>query len=231
MTTLRQKVELGAGWDEVLGEEFDKPYMEALAHYVQQERASGSPIYPPAPQVFTAFRQTPYELVKVVIMGQDPYHGPGQAMGMCFSVPEGVAIPPSLKNIYKEIHADLGLPIPTHGNLMAWAQQGVLLLNATLTVRAGQPKSHFGQGWEHFTDAAIRSLLNRDVIFVLWGSSARQKVENVIHQTHANRQAILTAPHPSPLSAHRGFLGCRHFSKVNELLLEKGKASIDWSVQ
>ncbi len=226
VATLAKRVNLGPSWQKALESEFAKPYMEELANFVMGERKTKN-IYPPSPLVFNAFLQTPYEEVRVVIMGQDPYHGPGQAHGLCFSVPEGVRPPPSLVNIYKELHDDLGIPIPKTGCLLPWAQQGVLLLNATLTVEQGLAKSHYGRGWERFTNAAIRTLLNRDVIFVLWGRSAREKVQNVIEHEHARHVRVLTAPHPSPLSAHVGFFGSRPFSKINEMLDQP----IDWNLK
>jgi uracil-DNA glycosylase len=197
---------------------------------VEQERSGSIPIYPPKELVFNAFWQIPFDKVKVLIMGQDPYHGPGQAHGLCFSVPVGVPPPPSLQNIFKEISSDLGLPIPKHGCLLKWAAQGVLLLNATLTVRQGEPLSHHGKGWERFTDAVIAALCEREdpVIFVLWGKNAQDKCKRIkgMHSPHA----VFTAAHPSPLSAHQGFMGCRHFSKINEQLENWGKSPIDWMI-
>ncbi len=230
VSLLHERVNLGSGWQEALEEELKKPYMYELAEFLKEERAGMVPIYPPAGLVFNAFLQAPLDRVKVVIMGQDPYHGPGQAHGLCFSVQKGVPIPPSLRNIYKELHDDLGCTIPDHGSLLHWAEQGVLLLNATLTVRQAQAKSHYGRGWEQFTDAAIKVLASRQVVFILWGRSARDKVENVFHRTHQALQRILTSPHPSPLSAHAGFFGCRHFSKANALLEEMGRGPIDWQI-
>lgn len=227
---LSERVNLGEGWQKVLGGELSQPYMEELALFVAEERRGSEPIYPQANQVFNAFLQTPYEKVKVVIVGQDPYHGPGQAHGLCFSVQSEVRTPPSLRNMYKEMHADLGLPIPSHGSLLSWAQQGVLLLNTTLTVRQGQPKSHFGKGWERFTDAALAALLDRDVIFVLWGRSAKDKLQRVLEREGHAPPKVLQAAHPSPLSAHNGFFGCRHFSKINQILVEMSRESIDWRV-
>ena len=230
VVALSDGVNLGEGWQEVLGKEFNKPYMKELDAFIARERRGPEPIYPPADLVFNAFLQTPYEKVKVVIVGQDPYHGPGQAHGLCFSVQPGVPTPPSLKNVYKELHSDLGLPIPSHGCLLPWAQQGVLLLNATLTVRQGQPKSHFGKGWERFTDAALASLLDRDVVFVLWGRLAKDKLQSVLERKGHPLPRVLQAAHPSPLSAHYGFFGCRHFSKINKMLAEMGREPIDWSL-
>ncbi len=186
-------------------------------------------VFPPGSKIFAAFDQTPFDRVKVVLLGQDPYHGPGQAHGLCFSVNKGIRQPPSLVNIFKEIHADLGLPIPSHGNLESWARQGVLLLNATLTVRARQAGSHQNRGWETFTNAAIRALSDRreGLIFLLWGSYAQAKTDLI----DSGKHHILKAPHPSPFSASRGFFGCRHFSKTNELLRQQGKEPIDWRLE
>ncbi len=210
-------------WGRLLEGEFAQPYMERLREFLKAERASPLPIYPPSGLVFNAFVQTPFDKVRVVIMGQDPYHGPGQAHGLCFSVPPGVEPPPSLKNIFKELNSDLGVPIPSTGCLLPWAQQGVLLLNATLTVREGQAGSHHGKGWEQFTDAVVRLLVEREepVIFVLWGKSAQTKCQHVMQDSH---HKVLKAAHPSPLSAHAGFFGCRHFSQINALL----KSPISW---
>lgn len=219
-----------ASWLEKLGAEFEKPYMRNLEAFLAQEIESGRVVYPPFGLIFNAFCQTPFEKVKVVIIGQDPYHGEGQAHGLSFSVPKGVPPPPSLQNIYKEINADLGLPIPSCGCLLHWAQQGVLLLNAILTVGAGAPKSHHGQGWEIFTDRVVQLLCERTdpMVFLLWGKSAIDKVQHVC--ANGKHHLVLTAPHPSPFSAHSGFFGCRHFSKTNEFLTQLGKPPIDWSV-
>jgi uracil-DNA glycosylase len=222
--TLKNRIDLGEGWKAQLEKEFEQPYMEQLAQFLRQERGAG-PVYPPASLVFEAFRRTPFEKVKVVIVGQDPYHGPGQAEGLCFSVPHSVPPPPSLKNIFKELEADLGIKPPGHGCLHRWAEQGVLLLNTVLTVRQGEAASHRGKGWEQFTDAALRPLLGRDVVFVLWGRAARDKVEGL-----GGHPKVLTAPHPSPLSAYSGFFGCRHFSKVNDQLQQMGLPTIDWKL-
>ncbi len=224
--------ELESGWNNALAEELQAPYIPALAAFVERERASTTPIYPPRELVFNAFHKTPFDQVKVVIMGQDPYHGPGQAHGLCFSVPQDIATPPSLQNIYKELATDMGVPIPKHGCLLKWAEQGVLLLNATLTVRQGIPMSHHGRGWEKFTDAVIAKLCKRDdpVVFVLWGKSAQEKCRHMCSQDSLPENFVLMAPHPSPLSAHQGFFGCRHFSRVNELLEKQGKKSIDWTL-
>lgn len=221
--------ELESSWQKVLNDELAQPYIAQLAAFVEKERVIGANVYPPRDLVFNALNKTPFNQVKVVIVGQDPYHGPGQAHGLCFSVPIGIPPPPSLVNIFKEQMADLGISQPPHGCLLSWAEQGVLLLNATLTVRQGEPMSHHGKGWERFTDAVIGKLAARkeSVIFVLWGKSAQEKCRNVLQSgTHH----ILKAPHPSPLSAHQGFLGCRHFSKINALLQEQGKAPINWQL-
>ncbi len=212
-----------AGWKDVLQDELKKPYMQELAAFVREEREKYGTIYPPKELVFNALNQTPYDKVRVVIVGQDPYHGPGQAHGLCFSVPMGIDPPPSLKNIFKEIRDDLGLPVPTHGCLLKWAEQGVLLLNATLTVREGSPLSHHKKGWEQFTDAIIQKVAEKKnpVIFVLWGRNAQEKCKNI-----DKHHIILKAAHPSPLSAYNGFFGCRHFSKINELL----ESPIDWKL-
>ena len=222
--------QLEASWAEVLKEEFEKPYMQALKEFVAQERAGLSPVFPSAKEVFNAFSYTPLNQVKVVIVGQDPYHGPGQAHGLCFSVQEGVAIPPSLQNIFKELNADLGIKIPNHGCLTAWAKQGVLLLNATLTVSQSSPMSHHGKGWEEFTDAVIRVLCKRSdpIVFLLWGKSAQQKYLHMASDN--NRHLVLKAPHPSPFSAYTGFFGSGHFSKTNQFLVEQGKDPIDWNL-
>lgn len=219
---------LEAGWQQHLGGEFDKDYMAHLRDFLAAEKQAGKSVYPAGAEIFNAFNLTPFESVKVVILGQDPYHGPNQAHGLSFSVQRGVKTPPSLVNIYKEIHRDLGLEIPGHGNLTHWAEQGVLLLNAVLTVEAGQAASHQKQGWEAFTDQAIEQL-NRDrdgLVFLLWGSHAQKKGRLIDRERHC----VQEAPHPSPLSAYRGFLGCGHFSRANQYLLQQGKEPIDWSV-
>lgn len=220
---------LESSWKQALSEELQKPYIASLAAFVEQERHQGLSVYPPRELVFNAFLMTPFDQVKVVIVGQDPYHGPGQAHGLSFSVPKGVSAPPSLQNIFKEQQTDLGIPIPNHGCLIHWAKQGVLLLNATLTVRQGEPMSHHGRGWEQFTDAVIRRLYERKdpLIFVLWGKSAQEKCK---HLQSNSRHHVLTAPHPSPFSAHSGFFGCRHFSKINALLEKQGIKPIDWTI-
>lgn len=224
--------ELESSWQAVLQDELSQPYMGALAAFLAKERALPAPIYPPKELVFNAFLQTPYNKVKVLIMGQDPYHGPGQAHGLCFSVPKGVPQPPSLQNIIKELAADVNIAPPSHGCLLSWAQHGVMLLNATLSVRQGEPLSHHGKGWERFTDAVIFKLCQRKepLIFLLWGKSAQEKCRRVQDLTNGSRHTVLMAAHPSPLSAHQGFLGCKHFSKVNEILLKQGDLPIDWSI-
>lgn len=219
------QVKIEKSWQEVLQPEFDKPYFESLVGFVKQEYASRT-IFPPAGQIFNAFNTCPFSDVKVVILGQDPYHGPGQAHGLCFSVNDGIPFPPSLQNIFKEIASDLGLQIPSSGNLTRWAEQGVLLLNATLTVRASQAGSHQGKGWEEFTDSVIKIISEKseNVVFILWGSYAIKKKALI----NASKHCILTAPHPSPLSSYRGFFGCKHFSKTNEYLESVGKTPIEW---
>ncbi len=215
-------------WLEVLGSEFDMEYFSELKAFLIEEKGKYR-IYPPGSLIFNAFNHTPFEKVKVVILGQDPYHGPGQAHGLCFSVPDGVPKPPSLINIFKELQDDLGIAIPRHGNLTRWADQGVLLLNATLTVRENQAGSHQNHGWETFTDAAITrlSLRRNGLVFVLWGNYAIAKKSLI----DATRHFTLTSVHPSPLSAHRGFFGCRHFSQINNLLRQNGVEEIDWRLE
>jgi len=214
-------------WKTVLQPEFEQPYFSELKTFLVGER-SRFRVFPPGSLIFNAFDHTPFDQVKVVILGQDPYHGAGQAHGLCFSVPEGVPRPPSLVNIFKELSADLGIRPPAHGNLTRWAEQGVLLLNATLTVRENQAGSHQGKGWERFTDAAIRALSEHreGLIFLLWGNYAIAQRELI----DLSRHFILTAPHPSPLSASRGFFGCRHFSQVNGLLKQMGREEIVWDL-
>ncbi|NTV83939.1 MAG: uracil-DNA glycosylase [Bacteroidales bacterium] len=214
-------------WKLILKDEFESDYFKELTAFLREEKKIYI-IYPPGPEIFSAFNHTPFNRVKVVILGQDPYHGPGQAHGLCFSVPAGIAHPPSLVNIFKEIKTDLGIPVPANGNLTKWTNQGVLLVNAILTVRADTPTSHQNKGWEKFTDAVIRNLSEKrkNLIFLLWGNYAQAK-ESLID---SSRHYILKAAHPSPLSASRGFFGCRHFSKTNEILVELGLNSIDWSI-
>lgn len=221
-------IQLEASWLAALESEFQQPYMQQLRHFLQAQKDQGVTVFPRGGEIFNAFAHTPLDQVKVVILGQDPYHGPGQAHGLCFSVRPGVAIPPSLRNIYKEIERDLGIPPPDHGNLVHWADQGVLLLNSVLTVNAGQAGSHQGKGWETFTDRVVE-VVNREregVVFLLWGSYAQRKGAVIDRERHC----VLTAPHPSPLSAHRGFLGCGHFSAANAWLAQRGQAPIDWSL-
>lgn len=215
-------------WSHLLSEEKHKAYFQKIWHHVQQQRRAGVEVYPKQEDIFNALKYTPYDQVKVVILGQDPYHGPGQAHGLCFSVAKGIKPPPSLVNIFKELQRDLGLAIPTHGCLEHWARQGVLLLNTVLTVEAGQPQSHAALGWETFTDAIIASLNQHTtpIVFLLWGSAAQKKAALIDTRKHV----ILRAPHPSPLSAHRGFLGCGHFSQTNKILGANGQQPIDWSL-
>lgn len=221
-------VHLENDWDEVLAGEFDKEYYLRLREFLKKEYFS-TQIYPSMYDIFNALKATPYSAVRAVILGQDPYHGPGQAHGMCFSVKKGVRTPPSLQNIFKELQADLGCVPPDHGYLMDWAEQGVLLLNTVLTVRAGRAGSHRGQGWETFTDTVIGKLNEREqpIVFLLWGANAKSKQNLITNPAHL----VLTAAHPSPLSAHNGFFGCRHFSKTNEFLVSKGMKPIDWQIR
>jgi uracil-DNA glycosylase len=216
------------GWKTGLNDQFSSEYFTSLKNFIYSERAEGKIIYPPADCIFAAFDLTPFEKVKVVLLGQDPYHGEGQAHGLCFSVPGGVTPPPSLVNIFKELKNDLGIPPPKHGNLQKWAKQGVLLLNATLTVRANTPGSHQKKGWENFTDEVIRMLSHQKtgLVFLLWGKYAQAK-EELIDKT---KHFVLKAAHPSPFSADSGFFGCRHFSKTNEILVQQGKEPIDWKL-
>ncbi len=215
-------------WKEALKDEFSAPYFYDLKRFLLEEKKRHT-IYPPGGNIFAAFDHTPFHKVKVVLLGQDPYHGPGQAHGLCFSVNRGMAKPPSLVNIFKELRSDLGIPVPGHGNLEPWAKQGVLLLNATLTVRAHQAGSHQNKGWESFTDAAIKALSNKrgGLVFLLWGSYAQAKKMLI----DLSRHNVLEAPHPSPLSASRGFFGCRHFSATNNILKANGKEEINWLIE
>lgn len=219
-----------ASWLDKLQEEFEKPYMKDLETFLASEIRSGVGVYPPFELVFNAFCQTPFDQLKVVIMGQDPYHGAGQAQGLSFSVPKGIPQPPSLQNIFKELKDDLGIEPPNHGCLIDWAKQGVMLLNATLTVRSGEPKSHFGKGWEIFTDRVIQLLCSQKdpLVFILWGKSAADKFEHIC--SNASHHLVLLSPHPSPFSAHSGFFGCHHFSKANEFLKKVGKKPIRWAI-
>lgn len=222
-------LKLEKSWHEILMSEIAQPYVQDLKKFLSKEKEAGHIVYPPEPLIFHAFARTPLEKVKVVIVGQDPYHGDGQAHGLSFSVPCGIAPPPSLKNIFRELKDDLGIPTPRSGCLEAWAEQGVLLLNATLTVRAAQPQSHAGKGWERFTDAVIAKLADREkpIVFLLWGRSAQEKCGKILSK---GRHLILTAAHPSPLSATQGFFGCRHFSKANDALRKWGETPINWNL-
>lgn len=221
-------VQIEPSWKRELAEAFAQPSFLALKAFLQAEKTAGQTIYPPGKLIFNAFDCTPFEQVRVVIIGQDPYHGPGQAHGLSFSVPDGIAPPPSLGNIYKEINQDLGLPIPKTGNLTPWARQGVLLLNAMLTVRANTPASHQNKGWEQFTNAAIHRLNERrmGLVFMLWGAYAKKKGSFIDTQKHL----VLSSSHPSPLSAHTGWYGNHHFSKANAWLKEKGLGEVDWRI-
>lgn len=223
---------LAESWRGPIGNEFAAPYMVALRDFLRDEQAAGKTIYPPADQWYRALELTPLDQVRVVILGQDPYHGAGQAHGLCFSVPPGVRPPPSLGNIYKELRVDLGLAPPRHGCLESWARQGVLLLNSVLTVEAGQAASHKGRGWERFTDAVIAAVAatQTPVVFMLWGAYAQKKAGFVGSSAAGGRHLVLKAAHPSPLSAHNGFLGCRHFSQANAFLLSNGLTPIDWAL-
>lgn len=220
--------QLEPSWQAVLGSEFEQPYMQALREFLKAEKKAGKTVYPKNSEVFAAFNRTPFDKVKVVILGQDPYHGPGQAHGLCFSVPNGVPLPPSLQNIFKEMEQDLGLSRPDSGSLLKWADQGVLLLNAVLTVEQGCAGAHANKGWEQFTDAAIQALNDKreGIVFLLWGSYAQKKGALI----NSDKHLVLTSPHPSPLSAHRGFFGNRHFSAANQYLDLYGNGAIDWSL-
>ena len=221
-------VKFGNDWDEVLKGEFEKEYYLKLREFLKVEYSS-QVIYPPMNDIFNSLKTTAYSDIKIVILGQDPYHEPNQAHGLSFSVKKGVVPPPSLKNIYKEINSELGIPIPNHGELTGWAKQGVLLLNTVLTVRQGQANSHKNKGWEIFTDTVIKKINEREkpVVFLLWGGNAKQKTALITNSQHK----ILTSVHPSPLSAYRGFFGCKHFSKANEFLKKNGKEPIDWKLE
>ncbi|MCF3108942.1 uracil-DNA glycosylase [Niabella sp. CC-SYL272] len=222
------EVAIEQSWKKELQEEFQKPYFETLATHLKTEKQAGKTIYPAGKHIFNAFNTTPFDQVKVLLLGQDPYHGPGQAHGLCFSVQKGVPPPPSLVNIYKELHADLGVPIPKSGDLTHWAQQGVFMLNASLTVRAGEPMSHAKIGWATFTDAVIRKVSEhkQHVVFILWGRFAQEKASFI----DASKHFIIKSAHPSPLSAHNGFFGSRPFSKTNEYLVAQGIDPIDWKI-
>jgi len=222
------RIRLEPSWKARVGDYLQRDDMQALSAFLRQRQAQGARILPPGPDIFAAFDATPFDATRVVILGQDPYHGPGQAHGLCFSVRPGVDVPPSLLNVYKEIERDLGILRPSHGCLLPWARQGVLLLNAVLTVEAGSAGAHAGKGWEGFTDHVVETL-NREregLVFLLWGSYAQKKGAVIDRSRHR----VLKAPHPSPLSAHRGFLGCGHFSAANEYLVRRGQAPIDWSL-
>jgi len=227
MNTEKINPQIEESWKDVLKSEFDSAYFASLKAFIVEERKTYR-IYPPGNLIFSAFNLTPFDAVKVVIIGQDPYHGAGQAHGLCFSVPQGVKIPPSLVNIYKEIESDLGIKMPLSGNLIEWAQQGVLLLNAILSVRASQAGSHQNKGWEMFTDSVIKAVSDKKegVVFILWGNYAQAKASLIDMQKHY----VLKAPHPSPFSAYSGFFGCKHFSKTNELLQNQGKLPINWKI-
>jgi uracil-DNA glycosylase len=222
-------VKIDSSWKKVLKSEFEKPYFLEIVGFLRMEKAAGKTIFPPGSLLFNAFNTTPFEAVKVVLLGQDPYHGPGQAHGLCFSVPDGISMPPSLVNIFKELQNDTGVPFPSSGNLSRWAQQGVLLLNASLSVRAAEPMSHSKIGWAQFTDTVIKKIsdVKKNIVFLLWGKFAQEK-QSLIDET---KHLVLRAAHPSPYSANNGFLGCRHFSKTNEYLVKNGIDPVDWSLQ
>ncbi len=225
----QRQVQLEASWLEHIGAEFEQEYMLELRAFLQQRKAAGAVVFPPGNQIFNALNSTAFSQVKIVIIGQDPYHGPGQAHGLSFSVPQGIAIPPSLRNIYKELHSEGEFVIPKHGCLNAWAEQGVLLLNAVLTVEQGQAAAHQNKGWEKFTDNIIQALNSQrnGLVFMLWGAYAQRKAAMVDESRHY----VLKAPHPSPLSAHRGFLGCQHFSKADLWLQQQGQEPVDWALE
>jgi uracil-DNA glycosylase len=221
-------VKIEDSWKKILKDEFAKPYFQQIALHLKTEKSQGKTIYPPGSLIFNAFNTTPIDKLKVVILGQDPYHGPNQAHGLCFSVQNGVPPPPSLINIFKELQEDIGINIPNHGNLTHWAEQGVFLLNASLTVRAGEPMSHAKIGWATFTDTVIKKIseIEKHVVFLLWGKFAQEKSVLIDQSKHL----ILRAAHPSPLSAYAGFFGCKHFSKANAWLMSKGIDPIDWQL-
>jgi uracil-DNA glycosylase len=223
MTKIQPQIE--TSWKEIMEDEFERPYFAELKDFLLKEKSCCT-VYPPGPSIFEAFNKTPFNKVKVVIIGQDPYHGPGQAHGLCFSVPDGVTFPPSLQNILSELKNDIGIEMPVTGNLSRWAERGVLLLNATLTVRANCAGSHQGKGWETFTDAVIKKLSDKKekLVFLLWGKYAQEKKKLI----NTSRHHILEAPHPSPLSSYRGFFGCKAFSRTNDLLEKDGLEKIDW---
>ena len=219
-------IQIEESWKQALSEEFKKPYFAEIRQFLQEEKAAGKTIFPPGSLIFNAFNSTPFEKVRVIILGQDPYHGTGQAHGLCFSVTPGIKPPPSLVNIFKELKNDIGFEIPDHGSLQKWTTQGVFLLNAILTVEANKPASHQKHGWEEFTNAAIEKLSKEqdELIFLLWGAFAQQKTGLIDERKHI----ILKAAHPSPFSAYNGFFGCKHFSKTNEILINKGEQPINW---
>jgi len=228
MSDIQTEIKLHPSWLSILSDEFEQPYMQTLKQFLVTEKQQGKIIFPPGELIFNAFNATPFDSVKLVILGQDPYHGPNQAHGLCFSVLPDVPFPPSLLNIFKEIHQDLGISMPDHGCLQSWAKQGVLLLNAMLTVEQSRAGSHQGRGWEQFTDRAIQ-LLNEQregLVFLLWGSYAQKKGQLIDRQKHL----VMSSPHPSPLSAHRGFFGTQHFSRANDYLTQQGQSPIDWSL-
>jgi uracil-DNA glycosylase len=221
-------VKIEESWKEVLKQEFSKPYFQNAVTFIKVEKSQGKTIYPPGPLIFNAFEQTPFDNLKVVLLGQDPYHGAGQAHGLSFSVPDGIKPPPSLINIFKELHSDVGVPIPSTGNLTTWAQQGVFLLNSILTVRANEPASHQKIGWQEFTNGVITKISEQKegIVFLLWGKFAHEK-QVLIDET---KHHVLKAAHPSPYSADKGFFGCKHFSKTNSYLMKQGLDPIDWSL-
>ena len=225
---MQRNIQIDDNWLEHIASEFEEDYMHELRAFLQQRKASGAIVFPPGNKIFNALNSTAFSQVKVVIIGQDPYHGPGQAHGLSFSVPQGIAIPPSLRNIYKELQSDCDFVAPAHGCLTPWAEQGVLLLNAVLTVEQGQAAAHQNKGWEQFTDSIIQALNSEreGLVFMLWGAYAQRKAAMV----DGSRHCVLKAPHPSPLSAHRGFLGCQHFSKANQWLQQQGQEPVDWAL-
>ena len=228
MSQVDSRIQLEPSWKGRVGDWLLRPEMQELSAFLRQRKAAGAHVFPPGPQIFAAFDATPFDAVKVVILGQDPYHGAGQAHGLCFSVRPGVPVPPSLQNIYKELASDIGFVPPDHGCLTPWAQHGVLLLNSVLTVEEGRAGAHQGKGWEGFTDHVIQTLAaeREHLVFLLWGSYAQAKGKVI----DTGRHRVLKAPHPSPLSAHRGFLGCRHFSQANEYLSRHGLGAVDWTL-
>jgi len=228
MSDAESRIQLEPSWKARVGGWLQRPEMQALSLFLRQRKAAGARVFPPGPQIFAAFDATPFDEVKVVILGQDPYHGAGQAHGLCFSVQPGVQVPPSLQNIYKELASDIGFVPPDHGCLTPWARHGVLLLNSVLTVEEGRAGAHQGKGWEGFTDHVIQTLAaeREHLVFMLWGSYAQAKGKVI----DTGRHRVLKAPHPSPLSAHRGFLGCRHFSQANEYLGRHGLGAVDWTL-